>query len=813
MHPLGRHSAALAGLFIAGPLAIAQTEPKHPVVITPSAEIAPSGAAEVARGIRRIVQSALVPATPGQERAAGKSSFPIDSQTGAMIVPTQRFYLPDGWNWSSVGGGDVDSLGRAIVNRPLGWTAWTQDDVDALRATIQQQLADAAGRGPGVAPEADAMLGNYIGQAVARGIDVSDLVDLAANPAISPTVAESILERMHAYELARYEAGVNSLGYTPSSYPASVLEFVEASGYSIEDVLAVEDLPAGGSAGSRSVPSGCYFRQPGAGLGLNLLVDSTTIWQADGTDDAQADIPLGFGMRFYECDTSALNTAVRVSSNGYITFYQQGGGATNGVNFVNEPIGTPASPNGFVAGYWDDMAILNQSNIPDRVSWKIEGTVGTRVLTVEYLSISRLGGTTLDYHTFQIQFFERRDQIPGLFPVVLAYTGNPNDWQADTEDAATVGLENFDGTSGECLEDCAPLTGIPQHNYIFYPLANDTCGDAVDLIPNESYSSDLRFAYNETTTCSNANPDRWFKFQAPCAGTLTIDTCGTNDIGGVDQGIDTVISMHTACPSGGGALIGCDDDGAAGCVDAGLVRDSRLSTGLINAQVVYIRVTSFIPSTTRGAFFINATFVPSAPPPANDNCANATSIGTPSSIGGNLYAATIDGDGTSYEGRDVWYTITPPLAGTLRVTSCGTNDRHGIDRGVDTVIALHAGCPATPASEIAVNDDPFTSACGDSDLGFWLDADVRGSVRAGEDIRIRVLPFADFPRSGDFQIHTFLLVADLDADCDVDLQDLATLLSGFGATGSGLYGDIDGDGAVTVQDLAYLLSNYGSHCP
>ncbi|MBI5865253.1 MAG: hypothetical protein HZB38_12230 [Planctomycetes bacterium] len=55
---------------------------------------------------------------------------------------------------------------------------------------------------------------------------------------------------------------------------------------------------------------------------------------------------------------------------------------------------------------------------------------------------------------------------------------------------------------------------------------------------------------------------------------------------------------------------------------------------------------------------------------------------------------------------------------------------------------------------------------------------------------------------------------DIDADADVDLSDLATLLSNFG-TPSGAtpeQGDLDGDHDVDLQDLANLLANFGTNC-
>ena len=59
------------------------------------------------------------------------------------------------------------------------------------------------------------------------------------------------------------------------------------------------------------------------------------------------------------------------------------------------------------------------------------------------------------------------------------------------------------------------------------------------------------------------------------------------------------------------------------------------------------------------------------------------------------------------------------------------------------------------------------------------------------------------------------LDADLDVDGDVDLQDLATLLSNFGTLGGAEFsdGDIDGDANVELSDLAILLSQFGMACP
>ena len=56
---------------------------------------------------------------------------------------------------------------------------------------------------------------------------------------------------------------------------------------------------------------------------------------------------------------------------------------------------------------------------------------------------------------------------------------------------------------------------------------------------------------------------------------------------------------------------------------------------------------------------------------------------------------------------------------------------------------------------------------------------------------------------------------DLDSDNDIDIADLAALLSNYGITSGATYedGDLDEDGDVDLSDLASLLAVYGTTCP
>jgi hypothetical protein len=68
---------------------------------------------------------------------------------------------------------------------------------------------------------------------------------------------------------------------------------------------------------------------------------------------------------------------------------------------------------------------------------------------------------------------------------------------------------------------------------------------------------------------------------------------------------------------------------------------------------------------------------------------------------------------------------------------------------------------------------------------------------------------------GDGIMDVCLCPGDLDHDLDVDLADLARLLSNYGVTSGATYedGDLDEDGDVDLIDLAALLAEYGTICP
>jgi hypothetical protein len=113
---------------------------------------------------------------------------------------------------------------------------------------------------------------------------------------------------------------------------------------------------------------------------------------------------------------------------------------------------------------------------------------------------------------------------------------------------------------------------------------------------------------NLTFDCglSQGNPDVYFRFVTPFGGVLELDTCGTHDTPTVDGGVDTVLSIHTACPATPFNEWECNDDvttvfGADCAGDAGNLRDSYIEKRFAGNITVYVRLSHYGVSTNLGA--------------------------------------------------------------------------------------------------------------------------------------------------------------------------------------------------------------------
>ncbi len=135
------------------------------------------------------------------------------------------------------------------------------------------------------------------------------------------------------------------------------------------------------------------------------------------------------------------------------------------------------------------------------------------------------------------------------------------------------------------------------------PPINDNCADAITIPVNLAgpMYGNLYWATNDgsATVGEPGQPDIWRRFTAPAFGTLRIGTCGTNDMYGLDTGIDTVLSLHAGCPGTTSNELAANDDwevgGRTACAlwDDGNIRDSYITYEMSQGEEVLVRISRY----------------------------------------------------------------------------------------------------------------------------------------------------------------------------------------------------------------------------
>ena len=321
--------------------------------------------------------------------------------------------------------------------------------------------------------------------------------------------------------------------------------------------------------------------------------------------------------------------------------------------------------------------------------------------------------------------------------------------------------------------------------------ANDNCADAAVAVVGANPFNNL-FAGTEyaVPTCGFGGApftkDVWFSFTPATAATYTFETCS----GPVP--FDTGIEIWDACPSQGGTIINCNDDGT-GCAAFA----SSLDQALVAGVTVYVRVGGWDGATGATDLVISE----AAAPPANDECASAAAIGVGSTdfntagATGTTVACLKFNNQNIY--NDLWYSYVATGEGNCTISTCGAS--------FDTKIAVFDGCSG---ALIACNDDSTT--CGATSL----QSSLTFAASCGVTYKISVGAFG----VAGFGSGTISLTqegncgaacpADFDGDGFVSAADLSLLLAAWG----GSAGDVDGDGFTNAADLSLLLAAWGA-CP
>ncbi len=222
---------------------------------------------------------------------------------------------------------------------------------------------------------------------------------------------------------------------------------------------------------------------------------------------------------------------------------------------------------------------------------------------------------------------------------------------------------------------------------------NDDCSSAIDAVDGSQPFSNIGATTDgpaEPGSCekggeSQIGSDVWFRYTAPCAGNVTVSTCGAD--------YDSKIAVYAGdCPTGAGA-IACGDDECGSAAEATFTAEQF--------DVFLIRVGGHDAAEGVGDLTIECV-------PANDDCANALAV----SAGDTVFSsenATTDGPdesgtcgGASVE-NDVWFAYTASCNGEVTASLCGSS--------YDTMLAVYEGadCP-TSATAIACDDE----ACGNN---------------------------------------------------------------------------------------------------
>lgn len=131
-------------------------------------------------------------------------------------------------------------------------------------------------------------------------------------------------------------------------------------------------------------------------------------------------------------------------------------------------------------------------------------------------------------------------------------------------------------------------------------------------------------AVDGDTSCDGTlnTRDAWHLFLPLADGQLLVSTCGTHDDPGLDQGMDTILSIHKECPGTSSNEMDCNDDwlGFPPCFgDAGVRRDSLASVHINKLQTVYIRVAYAKGQLKNGRYTINWLFTPDCKPDINED--------------------------------------------------------------------------------------------------------------------------------------------------------------------------------------------------
>src|SRR5262249_59713254 len=117
-----------------------------------------------------------------------------------------------------------------------------------------------------------------------------------------------------------------------------------------------------------------------------------------GEGEVRGPLPLGFTFNFFGTSSTTLN----LSSNGFLNFT----GDFNSGCCSGQPLPTPGSPDGIIAGWWDDLYPPGGGS----VTYQTLGAPGSRTFIAEFKNVPAFGGPGA-LSTFEFKLFEGSNNL------------------------------------------------------------------------------------------------------------------------------------------------------------------------------------------------------------------------------------------------------------------------------------------------------------------------------------------------------------------------------------------------------------------
>jgi hypothetical protein len=397
-------------------------------------------------------------------------------------------------------------------------------------------------------------------------------------------------------------------------------------------------------------------------INYQSIMSTGTNFSWSGTmnaDDKMTDIltltSIGFtGFRYQGAEITAL----RANTNGFITF-----NTGSGASFVN----SPATETQIIAPFWEDLVCQGYINslpqatqlnqLQSSMKYLVTGEAGDQVLTIEWseMEIFNNPGPSIN---FQLKLYQRDNKIEFVYGRMFGFNGTVNYTYTYTSgltgrtvaDPLLTGqayllqqenVLNWSHTGVTNLSEIpscntsvmlTPVNSATPANQSRPNPSNDNCAQAIELpvtlgLQNDFcnvYSSRGATASSGVPTCGAATPgaaddDVWFRFNVATPGNYGVTVNASGNYNAVIQlfsgNCDSLIAVS------------CVNNTASGAIET--LTASNLVEG-----VYLVRVYDANAGAGGSGGFVISTYQIIAPP-ANDNCAQATTLSI-----GSLHTAT-----------------------------------------------------------------------------------------------------------------------------------------------------------------------------